>query len=75
MLCASTLPSHGVLRKPWYSATHFKCLLYRFARMFRQLAFNYRLGIATSVPSDRNLDGRCLPHCGFRGRIEYFQQS
>jgi hypothetical protein len=46
-----------------------------FARMFRQLAFNYRFGIATSVPSDRNLDERCLSHCGFRGRIEYFQRS
>src|ERR1700740_3719915 len=43
--------------------------------MFRQLALNYRLGNATSVSSDSNLDERCLSDCGFRSRIEFFQRS
>jgi DoxX-like protein len=48
--------------------------IYRFARMFRELAADHRLGIATSVSSDRILDD-CLPHGRFRGHIEHVQRS
>src|SRR5258708_33196461 len=57
------------------SATDFECLFYRFARMFWQLALDYRLGIATSRSSRPTINDRRLPHGRFRDRLGHFQRS
>ena len=66
-------PEPRILHEPWYSVAHAERVLYRFARMFRQFASDNRSRIAAPVASDRDLDDRCLPRCGFRSGIEHFQ--